>query len=456
MKNNKIAVLRIKSAIIFVCLMIIHTMGAALLVLPGTENLLPPSVWLNGQPIAGMTVNEAIVQLEASTPEEITIRFVDDQGQELEEVLLPVEFIEMQYPIAVIRKDLNKLVETDWQKKWIDAIRGTRDELNLEYALEYEEERLVAWAEQQKKRIDRDKVNAAVWVEGGVVKNTEEQVGRSLEVSLLMETIKGQIKKGPLETIKVVLTTHPPEVTLSKLGDYGRELVRFSTQLQDDDNRKTNIRLAGERINSTRILPGELFSFNDTVGDVLPEEGFQPAPVIANGRVVLGIGGGVCQVSSTLYQTALRAGFTIVERWHHSVPIGYLPLGMDAAVASGTKDLVFENPYAAPVMIGTWVEGEEYITALFGAKDLQIPRVSVEIRQHRVLLPSTTIVEDDMLDMGAKVVERAGKKGHWLQVYRIMEDEDGHRMEELISEDHYPPVDEIVRLGSGKLTKDKK
>lgn len=214
--------------------------------------------------------------------------------------------------------------------------------------------------------------------------------------------------------------------------------------------------MAAERINSTRILPDKFFSFNNGVGDVVPEQGFQPAPVIENGRVVMGVGGGVCQVSSTLYQAALRGGLDIIERWHHSVPIGYLPLGMDAAVASGTKDLVIQNPYQTPLMIGAWIEGDEHITALFGAEDVPVPKVSVEIRQQRQLLPSTILVEDDQLDKGVEVVVQSGKKGHWLQVYRITEQDDGRQWEELISEDHYPPVNEILRIGTGEPGMDKK
>lgn len=456
MKNNIPAALRIKSALILVCLMVLHTMGAALLVFPGTDHDLPTFTWLNGHNVGGMSVEDAINQLTANSPEVIIVRFTDDQGHVLEENSLSMELIDLQYPVAAIRRDLRAVADTNWQDKWLQAIIKSQDERFYDYPLQYRNEPLLAWAEAQKQRLDQEALNAAVWVEEGVVKTFPEQIGRSLALSSLMEVITEQLVEKPGEVISVALEIKQPEVTLETLGDFSRELVRFSTHLQDNSDRNTNVQIAAERINSARLLPGELFSFNNRVGDVVPAEGFQPAPVIANGRVVMGVGGGVCQVSSTLYQAALRGGLDIVERWHHSVPVGYLPLGMDAAVASGTKDLVVRNPYPAPLMIGAWIEGDQHITAIFGAQDVQVPKVNVEIRQQRQLLPSTTVMEDEQLDKGVKVVVQPGKKGHWLQVYRIMEQEDGQQWEELISEDHYPPVNEILRIGTGEPGMDKK
>lgn len=456
MKNNKSVALRIKSALVFVCLMVVQTLVAAFMVFPDLDNNLPTFTWLNGHNVAGMSVEGAINQLTETIPEEIMVHYTDDRGHVLEENSLSTVLIELQYPVSVIRRDLRAAAETNWQDKWLHAIKNTREERYFEYAAQYREELLLTWAETQKKRLDQEALDAAVWVEGGVVKSQPEQVGRSLAVSELMEVMAEELVKKPQEVISFALEINQPEATLETLGDFSRELVRFSTHLQDDNDRNINVQIAAERINSARILPDEIFSFNNRVGDVVPEEGFQPAPVIANGRVVMGVGGGICQVSSTLYQSALRGGLNIVERWHHSVPIGYLPLGMDAAVASGTKDLVIQNPYQTPLMIGAWIEGNQHITAIFGAKDVQVPKVNVEIRKQRKLIPTTTLVEDDQLDKGVKVVVQPGENGHWLQVYRTMEQEDGRQREELISEDYYPPVDEIIHIGTGETAFNKK
>lgn len=456
MIKNKPVALRIKSSVILICLVMIHTLVAAVLVYPGTDNKLPTFTWLNHQAVGGMTVDEAMEQLEESILEDMLILFVDHGGQVVEEAFLPTGSIELQYPYETIIHDLQAVVEADWLQQWIEAIISSQKEKRFVYALEYREKLVLEWLERQKATIEQERRNAAVWVEEGMVVTEEEEPGISLDVAALIDSIQQQMEILVPHSISLTLEVDQPEVTLETLGDYGQELARFSTHLKDDKNRNINIRLAGERVNSARVLPGELFSFNTTVGDIVAEEGFQQAPVIENGRMVMGIGGGVCQASSTLYQTALRAGLTIVERWHHSVPVGYLPMGLDAAVASGSKDLVLKNPYEQPLLIGAWIEGDEYITAFFGAGDLQLPDISVEVRQQRQILPTTSYVEDELLDMGVEVVERQGKKGHWLQVYRVIEHQDGERIEDFISEDHYLPVNQIIRLGTREPSGDVK
>lgn len=115
-------------------------------------------------------------------------------------------------------------------------------------------------------------------------------------------------------------------------------------------NRSTNVELAASRMNIV-IMPGQAVSVSDTILPRTAENGYKVAHAYQNGQIVDAMGGGICQVSSTIYNACRNSGLEILERHPHSMPVAYLPLGMDAAISAGTKDLVFRNPYSTPVIM---------------------------------------------------------------------------------------------------------
>lgn len=135
-------------------------------------------------------------------------------------------------------------------------------------------------------------------------------------------------------------------------------LAEASTPLLDDSpSRVENINIACGAINGIAVYPGGTFSFNDTVGRRTAERGYEDAPVIVDGHKEQGCGGGVCQVSSTLYMAAVKAGLTIDERHPHSHSVAYAPKGMDATVVSGEKDLKITNSTDGVVTLYIWTDG---------------------------------------------------------------------------------------------------
>lgn len=125
----------------------------------------------------------------------------------------------------------------------------------------------------------------------------------------------------------------------------------YSTAYNPNISRAVNIALAASRINGVVIQPGEDFSFNQTILPRTAANGYVEANVIVNKRYVLGTGGGICQVSSTLYAAMLTAGLPATERHPHSLDVGYIPAGMDATISGNTLDLKFTNIFAEPIQI---------------------------------------------------------------------------------------------------------
>ena len=129
----------------------------------------------------------------------------------------------------------------------------------------------------------------------------------------------------------------------------------YTTDFEPSQGRAVNIALSASKINGTVVRPGESFSFSDTVGPRTAENGFVVATTFVNGQDVPGIGGGICQVSSTMYAAMLQGGIQATQRHPHSKPVSYIPEGMDATIVAGQKDLTFTNNFAFAIVINVVV-----------------------------------------------------------------------------------------------------
>lgn len=159
------------------------------------------------------------------------------------------------------------------------------------------------------------------------------------------------------DTVEIPLELIAPEL----LGESMREvlfrdvLCEYKTEHTRDENRNTNLRLACEAINGTILYPGDTFDYNTVVGKRTAEKGYKPAGAYSSGKTVATIGGGICQVSSTIYYCCLIADLEIVNRLPHSYVSSYMPMGMDATVSWGGPEFTFRNNTNYPIRIETWV-----------------------------------------------------------------------------------------------------
>jgi vancomycin resistance protein YoaR len=176
-------------------------------------------------------------------------------------------------------------------------------------------------------------------------------------------------EEAPSVTSDMLLQVQHPLVALDPEYPSTREHVFTTHYGSSSSNRRHNIELATSHINGKILAPGETFSYNDTVGPRTPRLGFRDAPTYQDGQVVPGPGGGICQVSTTLYNAVLRSpGITVVERSHHSMPVHYVPAGCDATVAYGSIDFKFRNDTAGPVMVAATTRGGRLSFGLYGVE----------------------------------------------------------------------------------------
>lgn len=202
--------------------------------------------------------------------------------------------------------------------------------------------------------VERKPVNASLNGAGRIV---PEQYGAKLDHSAFKMLFYRFMLEGEPSLIEAPLRPVYPRVdseilSAIKVKQIGHYATFFNSRNQ---NRSANIALAANALNNHVVFPGERFSFNQTVGKRTSEKGYMRAPVIVRGELYEDIGGGICQVSSTLFNAADRAGMKIVERYSHSRSVRYVPPGRDATVSWYGPDFVFENPYDQPVLIRAFV-----------------------------------------------------------------------------------------------------
>lgn len=179
-------------------------------------------------------------------------------------------------------------------------------------------------------------------------------------------TLKEVLVASPYAEIIPVYADICPTVTAKELWSLTRPKGSYCTIIEGTEARLTNIKLAAQLVDYTVLLPLEVFSFNRTVGQPTVERGFQKAPVIIKEELVPGVGGGICQVSTTLYNAVLAANLQVVERFSHSKQVTYVPSGQDATVAYDYMDFKFRNTSNSLLLIRLWVWGRRLEVTIFG------------------------------------------------------------------------------------------
>ena len=352
--------------------------------------------------------------------------------------------------------DLNRVVENTYAiartgnifKRIKDRIVVWRKGYEVPFRAEFNLQKFEDFQNRISSRINRSPGDA--YLEGNRL--IESRIGVKLDLEKFREEIAESLKS--LDEKKYVLNipviTVEPKVTtqniLTELAVNG-ELGRYSTSLENkEENTIYNIRLASEVINGILVKPQEIFSFNKYVGPAEKADGYKEGTIIANGVFVNGYGGGICQVSSTLYNAVLLANLPIVERYNHSVygeATKYVPLGQDAAIFYGFKDLKFKNNSDHVIVIFSKVFRDTIQVSIFGGNENKA-EVEIISKDKRVIEYQVIREKNSKLKAGQEVVVQEGVPGYQIKTYRIVR-KDGEEKIEFLAEDTYKSVPMIIR-----------
>lgn len=294
--------------------------------------------------------------------------------------------------------------------------------------------------------VNKPPVNAEAVLQGNAVRIVPERVGVELDSTETARRVLTSVGNGcHVVPIELAVKTSAPKVTARDLADVNAVLASYTTRFNPSQrNRTHNLRLAAGYVDKTFIPPGGTFSYNTVIGPRLEKYGYKPAPIFAHNEVVQEVGGGICQVATTIYNAALLSGQNIKARTPHSRPVDYAPRGRDATVYYGQQDLKFSNPLSHPIYLRAKVSGNKVTVWVLGnAADKQDIRI-VQTRESRIP-PHTVKVADPQLPPGKEVAAKSGRSGYRVTVVRLITTPHGKKLESFSS--YYPPQNTVVRVG---------
>lgn len=280
---------------------------------------------------------------------------------------------------------------------------------------------------------------------------TEEETTTTEEETTTTEEETTTTEEETTTTTKATETTTAAETTAkSSSGDFADRLSTYTTYLNTGlVNRTTNIRLATNAINGTVLQPGETFSYNTTVGPRTSARGYKDATVYTATGTEPGLGGGICQVSSTLYVACLYADMQIVTRFNHRYTVAYVPLGWDATVSYGVQDYRFKNNTDYPVKIVASLNGGSLTVSLYGTKDGSGKTVSLETVTDASDPYKTVEIKDSSLPAGTrKTVNDTGHSGYTVRLFRVVK-VNGKTTRTQENKSVYTRLDVTTKVGTG-------
>jgi len=230
-------------------------------------------------------------------------------------------------------------------------------------------------------------------------------------------------RAGMGESVEIPLVTIEPEVTEEDIESllFRDILATRKTNIAGTSNRLNNIVLSSQAINGTVINPGEVFSYNEIVGRRTSAKGYKEAGAYVSGNVVLEVGGGICQTSSTIYSCVLYTTLEVVERSCHMFTVSYLPLGYDATINWGTIDFKWKNNTGYPIRVEAVVNGRELTVNLMGTKT---DDYRIEIETERISTTAYQVIrrEDESVAPGKTKTESDGHTGYVVDTYKCIYD----------------------------------
>jgi vancomycin resistance protein YoaR len=286
---------------------------------------------------------------------------------------------------------------------------------------------------------------------GGKPKVVPAKEGRKLEVGAARSALlAASLAATPADRrAELTVATAQPERTTAEAKRMGIVGVvgAYTTVYGGDPNRVHNVQLVANLIDDHLIAPGEVFSFNQTTGERNADKGFLEAPVIINGELQTGLGGGVCQVSTTVFNAAFEAGLSIEERTNHALYISHYPTGRDATVNFPDLDLKFTNDTGRWLWLRAFVGSSELTVVLYGTPADR--RVEIETSPLEVTgPPPVERIADDSMFRGERAVEESGQPSRAVSVRRIVYGPDGEVLYDTVWHSSYVAEPRIVRYGT--------
>jgi len=415
------------------------------------NNVIYPQVKIEGIDLSGKTKEEAIKILrdnfgDAILQKKINIKTLNRNYS--------ISFSELNAKYSII-ETVDEALAYGKTSNIISKFKLIKNpnlkELKLKFT--YNQKPLEDLVKSIEKDINKKPQDATISFAGGKFQVNEDVEGIELDSDKLkkeiLSSINGKINgdiniEAPMKTLK-------PKVTAASLKQVNTKIASYSTDFSSSSEpRSTNIRVATASINGKVLMPGESFSFNEVVGERTKERGYKEAGVIINQQLDSGLGGGICQVSSTLYNALLSGNIKTTERIHHTFPSSYVGMGLDATVDWGNIDLKFKNTFDYPIYLEGYTKNKVVYFNIYSNSELAKRAYSITTEVYDKIEPTIKYIDDPTMLEGNTEIVKKPSTGYRVKVYRNIFENGKFISKELVSNDYYVPINGVTKRGTKK------
>lgn len=455
MKKNKLLIAGISAAAVVLFSASGYTVNAYSKI-SKFNNLIYPNVKIQNVDVGGKTKEEAKELLTGQTGSLSSNQKITATN-EGKEYLLDLSNVKISYDIdQAINEAFNFGKDQSFIQKYKDISKESGANITLKYSVD--DSVIDNYIGSIKSDINKDPINAKVSINNGQPQAVQEVNGKKVNEIKLKEDIKNLISvhKDAADTVPIEVESVSAKITTDAIKSIDTLVSSFTTNFgSSSSGRAANIALAAQTISGTTLLPGDTFSFNNIVGDTTADKGYKPAGVIIGDKIQQDYGGGVCQVSTTLYNAIMKINLRATERHPHNLPVSYVPLGTDAAISYGSLDFQFKNTFNSPVYIEACAGGGSLTFNIYSNSSVVDSSKIYKLRNevYDTISPTPAYVDDPSLKEGEQKVIQSSNQGYKARAYLDVLENGVLKSSEQVSNDTYSAVNGKIAKGTKKEEK---
>lgn len=447
--------MKVLLGLIFVCLVLVLGTSYALLhhyVSKFPDDKIAENIYIGTTEVSGMTRSEAKAKLDAqmSLDKSVNVSVVVE-GQSADATL-------EEYGLG--RSDTDKLVDkaVNYGKRgglWsrFRKLRKlSKDKMVIAEGYKLDQEVGTTLLTERAVPLAVHAQDAVITRSGSGFEISAEQEGETVDIEATLSALEKYLNDDwnhETFSIEGVMKKEMPSVTTKDLESIQDELGSFSTDAGGGE-RWQNLKTGVEKLNGTVLMPGEELSVHDVTAPYDAEHGYVAAGSYENGQVVDTYGGGICQVSSTLYNAVLYSELEVVKRYPHSMLVAYVKPSMDAAIAGDVKDFVFKNNYDSPIYIFGEIDGANQLRFTIYGKDTREEGRSIEYEVETISSeePGTTYKTDSEARLGSMNTTGSSHTGKVVQLWKVVYQDGNEVSRDVINNSTYNKSDRIITVGT--------
>ena len=413
--------------------------------------VLPQGLSADGQSLEGKTLEEAeeMLQAHADSMAGQTVTLEGD-GRDVETT---AEVLGLSWKNRdEIRTAAGQYAGGSLVKQYMNRKDLAETPLDLSLETEMDSEKVRGFVSAQCQDVDAAPQDALIVRSEGAFVITPEVVGKAVDVDATLAALNDALAQGLEEPVRAqaVISQQQPRITAEALSTIQDLLGTCTTDFSSSGAaRSTNLNVGAEKMNGHLLMPGDVLSGYECLQPFTAANGYKAASAYENGKVVDSIGGGVCQISTTLYDAALYAELEIVQRQNHSMIVGYVKPSMDAAIAGTVKDLKVKNNYDTPIYVEAYTKGKQLTFNIYGQdtrpENRRAEYISETIKTTDPGEPQ--IIVDPALAPGSRVKVQSSHTGLQSRLWKVVTVDGQEQERTLVSKDTYNASKAIYRVG---------